>query len=691
MAYSNSFHGPFIYDDKPAIFANPSIASLWPITRPLSPPSAGGTTVGGRPLLNLSLAFNYAIGATNVFSYHVTNLAIHILAALVLFFLILRALRSYQYFGDVGLRESPYDPPIFAGAIALLWVLHPMQTESVTYVVQRAESLAGLFFLLTLYCFVRATTGGSRRLWLSASLVSALLGGAAKETLATAPFIVLLFDRTFVAGTFDGAWKARKRYYLSFLRLWLELGLLVASTGFDRGGSIGFGVSLKWYSYSMTQFEAVTRYVGLAIWPTALVFDYGQIAPPTVAQILPYILIVCTLLGLTVWGLVTKPALGFLGAVFFVILAPTSSVIPGASQMIVEHRMYLSLAAVIALAVTGCYALIGRWTAVPALVAAVALGAGTYARNRDYASEQAIWKAVTIDFPANADAWNNLASTQYNAGLYAEAKESCLRAIDLNPKLVPAYYNLGKTLFTLKDVPGSIKAYQKALELRPDFAEAHNNLGVSYLNTNEREKALVEFRIAVRQQANLPEAMENLAITEEKLGLIDAAERDSKRAVALNPRSVNAHNAMGNVYLREKNFPKARGEYGLALLGDPKNPNINANLGNACLLMNDPKSAIPYYLQTLKSDPSRADVAGNIGNAYLQLGRNDEALVFFQASLAANPNVAETHFDYATALENVGLYADAEAQLKAVQRLNPDMSGLNAKLAEVRRLAGNKR
>ena len=163
-----------------------------------------GATVGGRPLLHVSLALNHALSGPAVWSYHAANLVIHVLAALALFGVARRTL-----------QRTPLAPQAFPAAwfTALLWTLHPLQTESVTYVVQRAESLCGLLYLAALYGFIRGSGSGSDRrgrAWLAASVAAAWLGAATKEVMATAPLLILLHDRAFVAGSFRAAWRARR-------------------------------------------------------------------------------------------------------------------------------------------------------------------------------------------------------------------------------------------------------------------------------------------------------------------------------------------------------------------------------------------------------------------------------------------------------------------------------------------------
>src|ERR1039458_595429 len=146
VAYHNSFTGPFIFDDMYTIRDNPTIRRVWPIWQALSPPHRGGTTVEGRPLINLSFAVNYALGAYHVWGYHALNLSVHILAGLTLLGVVRRTLRQPRLRGRFSAAADG-----LALATAVLWMVHPLQTESVTYIVQRAESLMGLFYLLTLY------------------------------------------------------------------------------------------------------------------------------------------------------------------------------------------------------------------------------------------------------------------------------------------------------------------------------------------------------------------------------------------------------------------------------------------------------------------------------------------------------------------------------------------------------------
>lgn len=360
LAYHNSLHGPFVFDDASSIVTNPTLRSLWPLPGALSPPITN-VTAQGRPILNLSLAINHAIGGTTVEGYHVVNLIIHTLAGLTLFGIVRRTLGFSRAVARTPVGRTG-GPMMVALTIAVLWTVHPLQTESVTYVIQRAESLVGLFYLLTFYGFVRAVGQVSEpsregdqpplksgsTLWLTLTVLACLLGMATKEVMATAPLMVLFFDRSFFAGTFVEAWRRRRRFYVALASTWVLLAWLVAQTGGNRGGSVGFGVGINWWEYWLTQFTAVAHYLWLSLWPHPLVFEYGGFWIHSFGEIALPMTIVFALLGATVVALWRRSPLGFLGAWFFGILAPTS-LAPGTTQMIVEHRMYLPLAAVIAL------------------------------------------------------------------------------------------------------------------------------------------------------------------------------------------------------------------------------------------------------------------------------------------------------------------------------------------------------
>jgi hypothetical protein len=374
-AYENSIRCPFVFDDTYDILDNSSIRRLWPLWQTFLVHDQGKTVLHGRPVANFSLAVNYVLavdrgsGRVDPLGFHLTNLAIHVLAGLILFGIVRRTLLLPQFrprHGPVAL--------LLALAVAMIWLLHPLHTSAVTYIVQRYESLMGLFYLLTLYCVIRGAGGGqwavgsgreeepsaadrpastAHRLWYAAAVLSCLLALGCKEVAISAPLAVLLYDRAFLAGTFREAWRRRWPLYGGLLGAWLAFAVVFLCSG-NRETWAGYGLPTAWWEYAQSQFGVIVYYLRLSLWPHPLVLDYGWPVARTLGAILPAALVVAVLLAATVYGLVRWPKWGFLGACFFMILAPTSTILP-LNCLSCEYRMYLPLAALVAAVVLGGY------------------------------------------------------------------------------------------------------------------------------------------------------------------------------------------------------------------------------------------------------------------------------------------------------------------------------------------------
>ncbi|HEY2146356.1 MAG TPA: glycosyltransferase family 39 protein, partial [Pirellulales bacterium] len=237
VAFGNSFNGDLIFDDLGWITNNPTIHHLWPLDRVLFPQHNGPDNGfdSGRPVLNLTLAINYAISGNDPRSYHVVNIAIHILAGWTLFGIVRRTLLLPRLRNRFGGAATP-----LALAVTLLWLVHPLQTGSVSYVIQRTEALMGLFYLLTLYCVIRGAESERPWRWYAAAVVACFLGMGTKEVMATAPLVVLLYDRAFLGGSFAEAFRRRWGMYFAMAITWGVVVWCIASTG-GHSGSAGFG------------------------------------------------------------------------------------------------------------------------------------------------------------------------------------------------------------------------------------------------------------------------------------------------------------------------------------------------------------------------------------------------------------------------------------------------------------------
>jgi Tfp pilus assembly protein PilF len=562
-AYYNSFSSPFIFDDLPAITENPTIQHF---RSALSPPH-NGSGVDGRPLVNLSLAVNYAIGGMQVGGYHAVNLAIHILAGLALFGIVRRTLQQpilEKQFGEAALP--------LALTVALLWIVHPLQTESVTCIIQRTESLMGLLYLATLYFFIRGTEARRSRGWYALAITTCALGMVTKEVMVSAPLIVLLYDRTFVAGTFREAWQRHKGCYLGLFGTWLLLGYLVVHMGGSRGEAAGFGLTITPWTYALTQCQAIVSYLELSVWPHPLVLDYGTDVVQQISAVAPQAVILTLLVAGTLVMLRYRPTLGFLGAWFFAILAPSSSVVPLVTQTIAEHRMYLPLAAVITLGVLGLYALIGQRSVVAFFAIAVGLVVLTVQRNEDYRNAVAIWSDTVAKCPHNARAHTNLANELLQTGQPEKAMEQSEEALRLEPDYADAHCNLATALFRLGQLPEAASQYVEALRLDANNAKAHYNLGN-----------------ILAQEGRMPEAIGHF-----------------EEAVRLKPDDAAAHNNLANALFLADRVPEAIGHYEETLRLKPDFAEAHNNLGNALRRMGRIPESIAQFEEVLRLKPDDA-------------------------------------------------------------------------------------
>jgi tetratricopeptide (TPR) repeat protein len=463
LAYANNFSGLYLFDDASAITENPTIRQFSTALFP----GTSGTPVSGRPLVNLTFAVDYAVAGNDVGIYHVTNLLIHVLAALALFGLLRRTL------------ALPAIAPCFraaateiAGTVALLWAVHPLQTESVSYLSQRAEALMGLFYLLTLDGLVRAISTGNRR-WLAASVAACLAGMASKEVMISAPLLALLFDRTFVAGSFAAALRQRAAYYAALASTWLLLAAEMIHVG-NRGNAVGPGLKVDSWHYALTQCHAIVLYLGLALWPHPLTLDYGTTTVGSLRAVLPQAALLAALGLATLYYIRQRSALGFIGAWFFAILAPSSSVVPLAKQTIAEHRMYLPLAAVVLLVVLGLQAAGLRARRI-ALLAAPLL-ALTLLRNADYVNGITIWEQSVARYPDNPRAHINLGAAYVNAGQLQRGADEFEAALRLDPSLPEAHNNLGVAEKLLGQPALAAVEFRAALRLSPGWIKPRQNL-----------------------------------------------------------------------------------------------------------------------------------------------------------------------------------------------------------------------
>ena len=562
VVYANSLAGPFVFDDRATVVDNTTIESL--SAGVLEPPHE--SPVAGRPVVNLSFALNYAADGRDVGGYHAVNIAIHVLCALALFGIVRRTQPS---------RNA-------ALAIALIWAVHPLATEAVNYVSQRTESLMAVFLVLTLYSAIRAAGESHRGRWTGAAVAACALGMGSKETMAVAPVLVALYDRVFLYASWREALRARARLYAGLAATWVIVAALVWSA--PRNLSAGFTAhDADVFTYLLNQCVMITRYLWLTIWPRDLVLYYGWPLPLTPADVVLEGTLVIVLLAATAVALRRWPGIGFLGAWFFITLAPTSSIVPITTEVGAERRMYLALMAVVALGVLAWrrYVPSARAGAMALAVVSIALAAGTIARNEEYRSSLRLAETTHERWPTPGS--RSMYGTELAAaGRLAEAERVLREAAAVHP---PAAYYLATVLAAQNRHADAIDYFRAYIASQPreldQVYQARGLLATSLGREARWEEFERELRGMLSDRPDDVKAMRALAPMLVSARRTGEAVDVYQRIVARDPRDAASFTGLGVALASEGRLDEAVPAFQRAVDLDPGNTNARRNLQRA--------------------------------------------------------------------------------------------------------------
>ena len=531
LVYYPATRGPFIFDDTATIVDNPSIRQLWPLVGsgksrgPLNPSKA--TAVHGRPLVNLTLAVNYYFGGLDPFGYRIVHLVVHLLSAMLLWAIVARTLRLHCFQGRFDRVAEP-----LSFAAALVWALHPVNTESVVYVTQRTELMMGMFYLATLYFSIRywsTVRTATRATWLVLATLACLSGMLSKEMMASAPVMVLLFDRTFVAGSLRRALSRSWPLYVGLALAWVPV--LALNYHGPRTPAAGFSLGVAAHEWWFTQAKVVFLYLKLAVWPWPLVIHYEIPYLKTAYEAWPWLLATGLLAIGTLVLLWRRWAVGFVAIWFFAVLSPTL-VIPLIGETAAERRMYVPLAAIVPLLIVGGYLVqqqawrsvvrrAGRESIRGGSVAvffvatiALAIGFGYVSSHRlvAYRDKLSLWQDAVVHQPHDPMVQFNLGTLLAEAGQLPEAIGHLEEAVRLDPDSSRAHFNLARALEASARPRDAVEHYRTTLRLRPDDAASHYNLARLLEDAGHTRQALDHYRQAIAAQPDFSAARTNLGI-----------------------------------------------------------------------------------------------------------------------------------------------------------------------------------
>lgn len=671
--YGRSIHAPFIYDDEDIILKNPSIERLWPLfgdaerRGPLNPVPQISTA--GRPLVNYSLAMNYYFGKRNPAGYHAFNIFLHILSTLLLLSIMRRTLRL-----DFFAPEIRSAADALALIVALVWALHPLHTESVVYVTQRTELSVSLFYLATLYASLRywtVATSRERTIWGVVAMLACTLGMTCKEVMATAPVAMLLFERTFLAGSFRAALTRSWRLYLGFVVAWGVL-LLINYNG-PRSGSAGFNTGVSAYAWWLTQTQILLLYLKLFVWPWPLVIFYEFPYLTSIKSAWPWLVPVAVLVVATLVLVARRTAVGFALAWMFLILSPTL-LVPIKTEMAAERRMYLATAALVAAVVVGGYALVTRFvssrpgTASERLSLAMISGAAlllvvVYAtldwrRVGTYLDPIELWQDAARYQPQNSTIQTNWGVSLAAVGRTAEAIDHYQEALRIDPdtrearpNLAEAHYDLGLKLLDQGKPAAAIEYFHTALEIMPDFPNAHYGMATALLAQQNLPMAAAHFQLAAQQRPDYVAALVNLGIVRINLNEIPGATTAFADAVRYAPDNADAHMGLAMALARQGNTQQAAEQYQAAFRADPRRADAHFELANLYVAAQDLPRAADEYQAAIRLQPDYVAAWQNLGAVSLSLGNVPQGIKQFAEALRLQPDNPQARANLEQALE----------------------------------------
>ena len=683
VIYSNTLQIPFIFDDFPSIKNNTEIRLTHLNFNEIKRALSSGRS---RPIARLSFALNYYFHHYSVAGFRVVNILIHVFTSILIFFLfhytLLLGHNVKQNQRENEVRRPFISPQLTAFIAAMIWMFNPLHTQSVTYIVQRMNSMSSMFCVLSLLLYIKGRfalnhykgqSGGIKfynvppketvqrekrsACWSNITLFSCaamswLLGLGCKETAAIMPVVVLLYEWYFFQNLSRNFLK-RKLKPLTFLILLVGClaFLLIGPDPIERFKSIKDFANneFTYLERVLTQPRVICYYLSLLFYPhpSRLNFDYDfplshSLTGPWTTSV--SILTILGFLCLAIGTAKRNRLLSFCILWYFLTLTIESSVIPLA--IIFEHRTYLPSVFISLLAVTTIVRFYKPFAFGILCYTTIISGLWTYERNNVWKSELTLWQDTATKSPFKARPHNNLGLAYYRRNLNEAAIVCFNKALDLKPEFFEAHNNLGLALAKIEKTPEAIRHFKLALHYNHKFADAHSNLGMMFEKKNRKNDAEAHYRAALLLKPDVAETHFNLANLLSSTGDISGATKHYQEALRINPNYAHAYNNM-------------------ALSSEKQNQIDNA---------------VIYYRNALRIDPNFTEAIQNFGALLINQGKFLEALTHFENALEMKPDFAEGHNSIAALYLQQGEFDDAIEHLKKALLINSGYKTARANL-----------
>jgi len=690
LAYQPAWHAGFIWDDDDHLTANPAM------TAPHGLHMIWSSLAISRyyPLTLTSFWVQRRLWGLNPMPYHLVNIALHAINALLVFF-VLRRLRV-------------------PGALlaALVWLVHPVNVESVAWVTELKNTQSGFFFFCAILCFLRFETlqGGSRLKIASTSRAKrglpatdswagwyalALLCGAAamlsKPSTVVLPLVLLLcvwWER--------GRWRWMDVAPMAPFFV-MALGMSAVTVLEQRGHVLRTGTT-EWKLGVAKRFiiagKAVWFYAAKLLWPFPLTFVYPHwnVAAESLLSWMPLSGLVALGILLWVWRRRHLARAGLFGFGFFVAaLLPVLGffdVYYFRYSFVADHFQYLAGVGPITLFISGGMAVCQRGERLGRCVGGVAiavllmmLGWLTWRQAGIYRDEETLWRDTIAKNPQCWLGHNNLGIALVRLGKGPEAIWHYEQALRIKPDDAKAYNNLGAAMMGQGRLQEAIGHYEQALRIQPDYAEAHNNLGAAMMGRGRLQEAIGQCEQALRIQPDYAEAHNNLAAALQKAGKLQEAITHWEQALRIEPDYADAHYNLGNALVQAGRLPEAIGHYEQAVRIKPDFPEVHNSLGLAVVRLGKAEDAISHYEAALRIKPDYAEAHYNLGVALAKVGQLRDAIAHWEQAVQIRPDFFEPQFNLAVAWEQLGKPREAITRYEEASRIKPEFAAAQNNLA----------
>ncbi len=679
--YSNTLSTPFIFDDRNNIQNNPEIR-LTDLSLTALSEAGLKSPCRNRPISNISFAVNYYFHQYHVKGYHLVNIFIHILTGIFLYFFFKTTMgilyqRPNVFNQAVKLpvvNQSPIiniqskNIPLISFFAATIWLVHPVQTQSVTYIVQRMNSMAAMLYILSIWLYAKGRiyqknrsrpkpkTQGTKRftqwpiptiLYFVGSAIAGILGLGTKEIVASLPFFILLYELYFLQ---ELEFPRLKSHLLGILAILTGIAIFLCVyvyLGSNPLEVIRNSYTLRDFTLSqrvLTELRVVIFYISLLVFPhpSRLNLDhdfplsYGPADPVTT---LLSIIAITGLIWTAIYSakrdrLVSFSLLWFIGN-----LVIESSVI--GLEIIFEHRNYLpSMLVCLMAAVLSCRYLRPKWLYITALTTLIfLLSYWTYTRNNIWSNNLTLWEDCVKKSPQKARPYNNMGNTLAEKRNFSAAISNYYSALKINPKLPKVHNNLGLALTEMGRPQEAYNHYSEALKIDPDYPDAYNNLGNLMLNKGQVKKAHQLYLNALKVNPDFVKARNNLGLILSKQGHTKEAISHYVKALQADPNLAITHNNMGNAFIQLGQYAKAAKHYLRAIELNPDNASAHNNMGSVLIKLGKPNEAIKHFTQAIEINPGYVNAHKNLGTALMNLGKTAAAIKHFSAALRLKPNM----------------------------------------------------